>query len=54
MIWTQAKGYVREKNTVFKTACTERLTHEAMARITILGWEDCGRHTENLHEDFCK
>jgi hypothetical protein len=31
MIWTQAKGYVKEKNTVFETAHTERLTHEATA-----------------------
>jgi hypothetical protein len=52
LIWAQVWGHRMEKNIAFKIAGTEKLTHEAIEHMTILAWEDCVRHAENLQEDF--
>jgi hypothetical protein len=53
LIWAQIKGHMAEKNIAFKIADTEKVTHKAIDHMTILAWEDCVSHAENLQEvDF--
>lgn len=55
LIWAQIKGRVAEKNTTFKIADVEALTHEALDSITIEDWKKCVSHCEKLQdEDFTK
>mgnify|MGYP007063910305 CR=1 FL=1 len=45
------KLYVAERNSTFKIADVERLTHEAVASISVDAWEKCVRHAEKLQEE---
>ena len=48
------KSYVAERNSLFKIADIERLTHEAVTSISIDEWEKCVRHVEKLEEKNCE
>ena len=51
LIWSQVKGYVAERNSTFKIADVEKLTHEAINSITTAAWKDCVKHAEKLQQD---
>jgi hypothetical protein len=51
LIRVQVKSYVADKNYYFRNADMEKLTHEAVDKIQILGWNDCMQHAEKFQED---
>ena len=53
LVRSQVKLYVAEKNSTFRIADVERVTHEAIDSITTSAWAGCVRHAERLQkEDF--
>ncbi|XP_008180356.1 uncharacterized protein LOC103308558 [Acyrthosiphon pisum] len=50
-IWVQVKSEVATKNTTFKIADVEKLTHEAIENVTVDNWKKCVEHAERVQKE---